>query len=35
MPEPPPESPQESDHSFLPWLAMLVLLACWLAEASL
>jgi hypothetical protein len=35
--EPPPPDggdPQESDENFWQWVALVVLLACWLAEAS-
>jgi hypothetical protein len=35
-PAPPPadaKEPDESDDSFLQWVALAVLLACWLAEA--
>jgi hypothetical protein len=35
MPDTPPEDPEESDDSFWQWVALVVLLACWLAEASL
>lgn len=37
--EAPPPAPDdretEEDIGFLPWVALVVLLACWLAEASL
>jgi hypothetical protein len=34
--EPPPDDadPRESDENFWQWVALVVLLACWLAEAS-
>ena len=35
-PEPPPADAKEEEHSddsFLQWVALAVLLACWLAEA--
>ena len=35
MPDTPPEDPEESDDNFWQWVALVVLLACWLAEASL
>lgn len=36
-PDPPPvddPDPRESDENFWQWVALAVLLACWLAEAS-
>jgi hypothetical protein len=38
QPESPPESREEQEHdddSFLQWMALVVLMACWLAEAYL
>jgi hypothetical protein len=37
VPEPPPDREQEAedDDCFLQWVALVVLLACWLAEAYL
>jgi len=29
------ETERDEDTGFLPWLALVILLACWLAEASL